>query len=114
LENNEIIDIIINAINDKKGFAIEILDIAQLTSIADFFIICEGSSHRHLKTLGDEIIYRLKKRGVPALSVEGFYDGSGWILIDFGSIVVHLFDEERRRQIRLEEFWTTELKKIKN
>ncbi|MBP7654046.1 RsfS/YbeB/iojap family protein, partial [Candidatus Dependentiae bacterium] len=66
-----------------------------------------------LKTIAEDIILKIKKNGIPPISVEGLNDGSGWILVDFGSIVVHLFIEEKRRKIKLEEFWKSEIKKIK-
>ncbi|HPG30418.1 MAG TPA: ribosome silencing factor [bacterium] len=113
LENEELLKIIQESIEDKKGFEIEIIEIGKFTTIADFFVIAEGNSQRHLKTLAEEISVRIKKSGIHPISIEGIRDDSGWILIDYGSVVVHLFLEEKRKKVKLEEFWKTEIKKIK-
>jgi len=114
LEVTELKKIILTAIEDKKGFDTEEIEVGHLTSIADWFIITEGNSSRHLKAIADEIISIAKRNKYEILSVEGRDDlETGWILIDLGNIIVHIFTEEKRRRFNLEEFWKTELKKLK-
>jgi len=108
---------IIKAAEEKKGFDIEVLEIKELTSIADKFIIIQGNSNRHIKTIAKEITSVLKKQDIYAISVEGIHSvDTGWILIDYGNIVVHIFDEESRKKFDIETFWKEEMKKqnIKN
>jgi ribosome-associated protein len=100
---------IIELADDKKGFNIEILEIGKLSSIADYFIVIEGTSLRHLKTIAESIISSLKKEDIYPISNEGIAEKCDWIVIDYGSIVVHLFEEEMRKKIDLESFWKKEI-----
>ncbi len=104
---------LLKIIEDKKGFEPEIIDVTHLTSIADSFIIAEGNSARHIKAMADEIIRASKKKNYPPVSFEGLADESGWALIDFGNVIVHLMTEEKRKKFKIEDFWKNELLKIK-
>ncbi len=92
---------------DKQGEDIIILDIRDLTPITDYFVICSGNSRRHLATLTSTIQETMKQRGpgVFAKGVEGTAD-SGWVLLDYNGVIVHIFDEEMRRYYQLEELWS--------
>ena len=92
---------------DKQGEDIIILDLRDLTPITDYFVICSSTSRRHLTTLANAIQEEMKQHGPGffAKGVEGTAD-SGWILLDYNSVIVHLFDEEMRRYYQLEELWS--------
>jgi ribosome-associated protein len=93
------------AVSDNRGQNVVVLDMREQTAIFDFFVIATGSSQRQLRAMADGVGDLLKEefRDKP-LSVEG-YQESKWILCDYGSVVVHLFDEESRKFYRLEDLW---------
>lgn len=91
---------------DKQGEDILILDLRDLTTITDYFVICSGNNRRQLDTMANVIQEALKKGEERTLAkgVEGSPE-SGWILIDYNSVIVHLFDNEMRRYYQLEQLW---------
>ena len=92
------------ALDDKKGLDIKLLKIDQVSSLADYFIICTGTSSTHVKTLCDYAEYTLEQLGEPMLGREG-HRGNSWELLDYGSVVVHVFTEEVREFYSLERLW---------
>jgi ribosome-associated protein len=81
-----------------------LLDTRTVSSIADFFVIATADSERQIKAIADEIQKKLKTRRVLPLGVEG-EPASGWVLLDYGSVIVHLFDADTRDYYRLESLW---------
>ena len=92
------------ALDEKKGMDIKLLRIDDVSSLADYFLICTGTSNTHVKTLCDYAEYTLEQLGEPMLGREG-HRGNSWELLDFGSIVVHVFTEEARKFYDLERLW---------
>ena len=92
------------ALDDKKGVDIRLLKIDKVSSLAEYFLICTGTSNTHVKTLCDHAEYTLEQLGEPMLGREG-HRGNSWELLDFGSIVVHVFTEEAREFYSLERLW---------
>ena len=92
------------ALDSKKGLDIRVLKIDKVSSLADYFIICTGTSNTHVRTLCDYAEYTLEQLGEPMLGREG-HRGNTWELLDFGSIVVHVFTEEAREFYSLERLW---------
>ena len=92
------------ALDSKKGMDIRVLKIDKVSSLADYFIICTGTSNTHVRTLCDYAEYTLEQLGEPMLGREG-HRGNTWELLDFGSIVVHVFTEEAREFYSLERLW---------
>ena len=92
------------ALDDKKGMDIKLLKIDKVSSLADYFLICTGTSNTHVRTLCDFAEYTLDELGEPMLGREG-HRGNSWELLDFGSIVVHVFTEEAREFYSLERLW---------
>lgn len=90
---------------DKKATEIRILDMGDLLGITDYFVLCSARSERQLKTVAEEIAWRLKQEGTPARRREGGPE-AGWMLLDFGVVVVHAFSEEQRRYYELERLWS--------
>lgn len=80
------------------------LDMRKVTLLADYYVLCDGSSVRQISAISDELIEKLKKAGTRSASVEGTPE-SGWILIDFGSVIVHIFSPAQRAYYQLEELW---------
>jgi ribosome-associated protein len=92
--------------DDNRGRDILVLDVRELTPIFDYFVIATGSSGRQLHAMADEIGTVLKRElGQHRLGVEG-YEGSRWILMDYGDVVVHLFDDEARDYYALPLLWS--------
>ena len=92
------------ALDMKKGINIKLLRINEVSSLADYFIICTGTSNTHVKTLCDYAEYTFEQLGEPMLGREG-HRGNSWELLDFGSVVVHVFTEEAREFYALERLW---------
>ena len=92
------------ALDEKKGLDIKLLKIDKVSSLADYFLICTGTSNTHVKTLCDFAEYTLDQLGEPMLGREG-HRGNTWELLDYGSIVVHVFTEEARQFYSLERLW---------
>ncbi len=92
--------------DENRGRNIVILDMRELTSVFDFFVIASGNSVRQLHAVSDEIEMAVKKSlGDRKLGLEGYTEG-GWVLIDYGDVVIHLFDEKARDYYGLEDLWS--------
>ena len=83
---------------------IVVLDLREIASFTDYFVITSGTNERQVQAISDGIVETLKKSGSPALRVEG-YKTAEWILVDYGDFVVHIFDEKARRFYDLERLW---------
>ena len=94
----------IKAALKKKAFDVIALDIRAYTSVADYFVLCSGSSNRQAQAIAESIELDLKKHGFYALGIEGFTHGS-WILLDYGDIVMHIFYQPVRDFYGLERLW---------
>lgn len=94
----------VDAIEDKKGIDPKIIDISGISTVADYFIIASGSNHSQVQAIADGVDEALGKNGVPLKSREG-YQTAHWILLDYGDIVIHIFDEENRLFYDLERIW---------
>jgi ribosome-associated protein len=92
------------AILSRKGRDPVLLDLRGITLIADFFLLCHGTSTVHIKALTDAVVERLKKRGIKPSGREG-QGQSGWTLLDYGDVIVHIFSEEQREFYSLERLW---------
>lgn len=92
------------ALDMKKGLDIQLLKLDKVSSLADYFLICTGTSNTHVKTLCDYAEYTLEQLGEPMLGREG-HRGNSWELLDFGTIVVHVFTPEAREFYSLERLW---------
>ncbi len=93
------------ALEDKLGQDIRVLDLKGLSNIADCFVIASGNNVNHLRGMADEIVRKLSLEGVKLHHSEG-YSGATWILLDFGSLLVHLFNKEQRDFYGLDHVWS--------
>lgn len=92
------------ALDSKKGMNIKLLKIDKVSSLADHFLICTGTSNTHVKTLCDFAEYTMEQLGETLLSREG-HRGNTWELLDYGTLVIHVFTEEARQFYDLERLW---------
>lgn len=95
---------IVEIASDKKGNDIVMLRTAELTTMADFFVICSGRSDRQVQALAGAILDELRDDGIRPLGVEG-KASSRWVLLDYGSVIVHVFAPEEREYYGLERLW---------
>jgi ribosome-associated protein len=100
----EAAQLIAEAADEKKAYDILILDLRGLTYLTDFFVICSGSNTTQVGAIADEIMQVLAMHGVHTSHIEG-QAGSTWLLMDYGDVVVHIFDEQTRIYYSLEKLW---------
>jgi len=104
MESREMAKLVVQALEDKKGEDIKVIDIREVSVLADYFIIANGSNISQVQALSDNVSEVLGKAGVHSKQVEG-YDNANWILVDFGDVIVHIFDSENRFFYDLERIW---------
>lgn len=95
---------LVEALEDKKAEKLVLLDIHEISSFTDYFIICSGSSDRMLQALADAVLEFAKSKQGSTPNVEGGAR-NGWLVVDVGDIVVHLFSPEQRNYYKLEQLW---------
>ena len=94
----------IEVLEDKKAEDIKVIDISEVSVIADYFIIAGGTNRSQIQALSDNVEEKLGRAGYPSKQVEG-YDTANWILMDFQDVIVHIFDKENRLLYDLERIW---------
>lgn len=104
MNSKELAKIAYNALDDKKGINITIIDISEISILADYFIIAGGSNENQVKALADNVEHELYKSESTPKHIEG-YDNANWILMDFRDIIVHIFNEDDRLFYDLERIW---------
>ncbi len=102
---DRLLEIVIDALEDLKGVDLRVLDVRAQTSITDLMVIVSGTSTRHVKALADNVTFKAKANGFTALGVEG-EQGSEWVLIDLGDVVVHVMMPAIREFYALEKLWS--------
>jgi ribosome-associated protein len=95
----------IDIASDKKASDVLLLDIQGLTTIADYFVICSGNNSRQIQAIADTLVEDLRKQGAKLFYREGVAD-TGWVLLDFGDIIIHVFGPKEREYYRLERLWS--------
>jgi len=98
------LDLYINAVMGKKALDLVVLDVRELTSFSDIFIICSGRSNRQVSAIAEYVQVNLKKHDIKPLSVEGKKEGH-WVLLDYGHVIIHVFYEPVRAFYDLEGLW---------
>jgi ribosome-associated protein len=104
MEQKEKISKIIKALDSKKAEDIQGIKITELTILADYFIIANGTSTTHTRTLADEVEFQLSECGIKPTRTEG-YNSSNWIILDYSDVVVHVFYKDTRDFYKLERLW---------
>lgn len=100
----EILSIILGSAEDKKALDSVVLDLREITSMADYFFICSGESTTQVRAIADGIIGRLKNKKIKLWHTEG-YEEARWILLDYGTVIVHIFYKDTREFYNLEGLW---------
>lgn len=104
MEKLDIIKNVVLALDNKKAEDIKVIDIAKLTIVSDYFVIASGNSSTQIKSLADEVEFKLKELGVSPYKVEG-YKSENWIILDYSNVVVHIFHKTARSFYDLERLW---------
>lgn len=91
-------------LDDKKGRDIKVLHVEDVTSIADYFVVCTATSNTHVKALSGEVEYQLERRGVNAYHIEG-RDNNSWVVLDYCNVIVHIFNREARDFYNLDKLY---------
>ncbi len=103
-EPQELAHAIFDVLDAKKGQKIKVLHVVDQTVITDYFVICTGNSNTQVKALAGEVEFKLGLRGVDPVHFEG-RDGGGWIVLDYSSVIVHIFSRENRDFYQLEKLY---------
>jgi ribosome-associated protein len=104
MESDRAAMIAARAASEKKGSDIVLLDLRQLVSFTDYFVICTGVSNRQVQAISDAVEEQLRKEGKRPLHIEG-YSNAEWILLDYGDLIVHVFSNTARHFYDLERLW---------
>ena len=104
MESLQLATAIAKVLDKKKASDVKVLKVRDLTVLTDYFVIATGTSSTHVKSLAEEVEFQLDQQGVKTLCTEG-YDSKNWILLDYGSVLVHVFVPEARQFYNLENLW---------
>jgi ribosome-associated protein len=104
LKSREMSDKAVEILEGKKARDLNVIDITEVSILADYFIICSGSSSIQVKAIADEIYDKLTECGFSLYHKEG-YETAKWILLDYGDVIIHIFHEEDRSFYNLERLW---------
>ena len=107
MSSDKPVDIIVEILEDAKGKDLCVLDVREITSIADYMVVVSGTSDRHIKGMSTQLISGLREHGYRPLCVEGEEDRE-WILVDYGDVVIHLMQQKTRDFYQLEKLWSKE------
>ena len=104
MESLQLATSIAKVLDTKKAANVKVLKVRDLTVLTDYFVIANGTSTTHVKSLAEEVEFQLEQQGVKALRTEG-YDAKNWILLDYGTVIVHVFYPQAREFYGLEHLW---------
>lgn len=107
MQAEELLNIVKTVLDERKGQYITVLDIRGKTSFTDYMVLVTGTSNRHLKSLCDYVIEKIKEMGVKPLGVEGDLS-SDWVLLDLGDVIVHAMTAQAREFYQLEKLWSVD------
>ncbi|WP_106477148.1 ribosome silencing factor [Phytohalomonas tamaricis] len=105
MQTEALSSLVIDALEELKGRDITELNVAELTSVTDVMVVASGTSSRHISALADNVVERVKAEGIRPLGIEG-KQGSEWVLVDLGDVVVHVMMPETRQLYDLERLWS--------
>ena len=105
LDSGQLARAAVDIASDKKASDVILLDIRDVTTIADYFVICSGNNRRQIQAIADAIEEQLVEQGARIIHREGVPD-AGWVLLDFGDVIVHIFGPKEREYYRLESLWS--------
>ena len=111
IPSESLAELLLGAAESKKAWEPTKVDLRGRTTVADYFVICDGETDRQLRAIADEMIERARGEGVRPLAVDGYEEAAGWILLDFDSVVAHVFLPGERSYYDLESLWAVSEKR---
>lgn len=105
MNSKEIMELAVKSMDSKKAIDIKVLDISKVTTMADYFVICQGGSSTQIKAIADEVEEKLSEAGVKPFGREGM-NTAYWILMDYSDVIVHIFSSESRSFYSIENLWS--------
>ncbi len=105
MNSKEIMETVVKCMDSKKAADIKVLDISKITTMADYFVICQGGSTTQMKAIADEVEEKLSDAGVKPFGTEGM-NTAYWILMDYSDVIVHIFSGESRSFYSIENLWS--------
>lgn len=111
MQTNELLNAVLNDLSDLKALNVNPLDVRHLTSITDYMVIASGTSSRHVHSIADNLIHKMKERAITPNGIENDSDDE-WVLVDLGDVVVHIMQPRTRDYYNLEKLWTTITDKV--
>jgi len=107
MKTKEILKIVEDVLDERKGQNITVLDVIGKTSVTDYMVVVTSTSERHAKSLAEYVLMEVKERGVKPLGMEG-QQGSDWVLLDLGDIILHVMTAQAREFYQLEKLWSVD------
>ena len=104
MDSLKIVEISANSLNNKKAINLNVIKVEELTSIAEYFVIATATSSTHVRSLADEVEDKMNEAGVEPHHIEG--RATGWIVLDYGSVIVHIFTPDTREFYNLDKMWS--------
>lgn len=104
MKNEQLKDFVVDQLEEIKAKEIKVIELAEDNTIADYMVICSGTSSRHVKSIAILLIKALKERNTPPMGIEG-EDVSEWVLVDCGDVIVHVMQPTTRDYYQLEKLW---------
>ena len=104
MNSKEVMEFVVKCMDSKKAADIKVLDISTVTTMADYFVICQGGSAPQMKAISEEIEEKLSENGVNPIGREGM-NTSYWILMDYSDVIIHIFNDESRAFYSIENLW---------
>jgi len=104
MQVEELKSLVIDALEDRKAVNITTLDVREFSSVADYMVVAEGTSRRHVASVADHLVYKVKQAGLLPIGVEG-QDSAEWVLVDLGDVIVHVMMPDTRAYYDLEKLW---------
>jgi ribosome-associated protein len=101
----DVMNMAVHAAEDKKAMNVVVLDLQQISLVADYYVICSGNSDVQVQSITTEIRKQANERGVPIRGIEGF-DSARWVLVDLGDVVIHVFHRDEREYYNIERLWS--------
>ncbi len=105
MTQQEKLEIIVKALDSKRAEDIQVIQIGDLTILGDYFVIANGTSTTHTRTLADEVEYQMTQNGFEPTHREGRGNGTNWVVLDYADIIVHVFHKDAREFYQLERLW---------
>lgn len=104
MQDQQLKEFVLQQLEDMKAKEITIIDVSDTSDVTDTMVICTGTSKRHVRSIAEQTALATKNEGEPALGIEGL-EGSEWVLVDLGNIVLHVMQDETRQFYQLEKLW---------